>query len=343
MKTASTKHDRPTVEAQASGKSSITFSEFAARWQKEVLVHWNPSTAKTVACLINAHFVPAFGTLPMTDIDSHLVQSFASKLAGTLSAGTVKRVWATLQAMWRSAILWGYALGELSVMIRPQIQHDQMRYCSVDEIRQILANAPGEDRGYFWLSVETGIRTAEQTALAASDVDLVNRTVQVLPEYAKTAGGRRIICMSSLLTAQVSEHLAGRKDGYLFQTPTGKPWNADIVRLRKLNPILERVDIPILDEKLLAKIVSKGRTVAQATPGEKCRASLGLHSFRHTNRWAMYSLQIPLEVQRKRLGLVSKDTWLGRHMHMLAPYERDAAEKLGELFGKDWPEPEPRN
>jgi integrase len=77
--------------------------------------------------------------------------------------------------------------------------------------------------------------------------------------------------------------------------------------------------------------------VAQATTSEIRQAPVGLHSFRHTNATAMDSLQIPKGVQRKRLGHSTKDI-TAHYMHTFAQDERDAAEKLGELFGRNWPE-----
>jgi hypothetical protein len=48
---------------------------------------------------------------------------------------------------------------------------------------------------------------------------------------------------------------------------------------RKLNTLLERLEIPKIDIKLLAKFVGKDRTIEQATRSEKRAASVGLHSF----------------------------------------------------------------
>lgn len=69
------------------------------------------------------------------------------------------------------------------------------------------------------------------------------------------------VCISSRLGSQVKEYLAGRTDGYLFQTSSGKPWGASNVLGRKLNTVLDRLDIPKIDSKLLAKFVGRERTI----------------------------------------------------------------------------------
>jgi integrase-like protein len=135
----------------------------------------------------------------------------------------------------------------------------------------------------------------------------------------------------------VKEYLAGRTDGYQFQTSSGNPWGASNVLERKLNTVLERLNIPKIDSKLLAKFVGRERTIEQATRSEKRAASLGLHSFRHTAATAMDSLGIPLQIRRQRLGHSGNSVTDG-YTHTFSADERSAAEKLGELFGTGWPE-----
>ena len=106
---------------------------------------------------------------------------------------------------------------------------------------------------------------------------------------------------------------------------------------RKLNTLLERLEIPKIDIKLLAKFVGKDRTIEQATRSEKRAASLGLHSFRHTVATAMDSLGIPQQIRRQRLGH-SGNSVTDIYTHTFTDDERNAAEKLGELFGTGWPE-----
>jgi integrase len=152
----------------------------------------------------------------------------------------------------------------------------------------------------------------------------------------KTEAGFRSICISAKLGNQLKEYLDGRTEGFLFQTSTGKPWDASNVLERKLNTLLERLGIPKIDIKLLAKVVGKDRTVEQATRSEKRAASVGLHSFRHTNATAMDSLGIQQQI-RKRLGH-SGNSVTENYTHTFSKDERDAAEKLGEFFGTGWPE-----
>jgi len=123
---------------------------------------------------------------------------------------------------------------------------------------------------------------------------------------------------------------------FLFQTGTGNPWDASNILERKLNTLLERLEIPKIDVKLLTKILGKDRTIEQATRSEKRAASVGLHSFRHTNATAMDSLAIPQQVRKLRLGH-SGNGVTENCTHTFTKDERDVAEELGKLFGTEWP------
>jgi len=109
--------------------------------------------------------------------------------------------------------------------------------------------------------------------------------------------------------------------------------------VRKLNKLLDRLEIPKVDLKVLAKIVGKDRTIDEATRSEKRAASLGVHSFRHTNATAMDSLGVPRQIRTQRLGH-SGNSVTENYTHVFAKDERAVAEKLGELFGTGWPEKE---
>ena len=330
------------MKVQQMGKAAVPFAVFAARWQEEVLIHKKASTAATVKGHINNLLLPAFGKLAVGDVDSERVQSFLNRLVGKMSAKTVSNVWTTIRIMWNSAVAWKYAAGELRVEL-PSGRKLRMRCYSVEEVKRILATK-GAERIFFWLAAETGMRAGELIALRSSDVDAENLSVEVSKaiwggeeDSPKTEAGMRSICLSQRLGAALKEYLAGRTGGYLFQTSTGSPWDSSTVLGRTLNGLLEHLEIPKLDPKLLVKFVGKDRTIEQATRSEKRAASLGLHSFRHTNATAMDSLGIQQQIRKQRLGH-SGNSVTENYTHTFTQDERAAAEKLGEFFGTGWPE-----
>jgi integrase len=219
-----------------------------------------------------------------------------------------------------------------------------MRCYSVAEVKCLLANTTGAEQAFFWLAAETGARVGELIALRVSDVNLEHLYVEIskalwcgTEDAPKTEAGNRCICISARLGAALKAYLDGREEGYLFQTEEGSPWDASNILVRKVNRLLQQLEIPKVDPKILAKIISKDRNIDQATRSEKRAASLGLHSFRHTSSTAMDSLGIPRQIRKQRLGHSSSDVTEG-YTHTFTNDERMAAEKLGELFGTGWPE-----
>jgi len=334
-------------EDPANGEGSNAVLHIRGRWQEEVLVHKKASTASSVRSQLNTLLLPTFGKLALGDVDSERVQTFLNRISQKMSPKSVKNVWATLRSMWNSAIAWKYITGELRVEL-PKARRLRMRCYSVEEVKRLLANSKGAEQIFFWLAVETGARVGELIALRASDVNLETMSLEInkamwcgIEDAPKTEAGNRSICISSHLGAALKEHLAGRTDGYLFQTSEGSPWDASNIMVRRLNPLLCRLEIPKVDPKLLAKIVGGNRTIEQATRSEKRAASLGLHSFRHTNATAMDSLGIPQQIRKQRLGHSSNGVTEG-YTHTFTQDERAVAEKLGELFGTGWPEKDKR-
>jgi integrase len=331
------------MKVEQMGKAAVAFAVFAARWQQEVLIHKKASTKSTMEGHIRNLLIPAFGKIAVGDVDSERAQSFLNRLVGKVSAKTIKNVWATLHIMWNSAVAWKYASGELLVEL-PRARKLRMRCYSVEEVRRMLAASSGAERIFFWLAAETGMRAGEIIALRVSDVDIEKLSVEVSKaiwggeeDSPKTEAAYRTIAVSMRLGAALKEFVAEREDGFLFQTSTGKPWDTSNVLGRKLNGLLERLEIPKIDLKLLAKFVGKDRSAEQATLSEKRAASLGLHSFRHTNATAMDSLGIPQQIRKQRIGH-SASSVTENYTHTFTQDERTAAEKIGELFGTGWPE-----
>jgi integrase len=91
--------------------------------------------------------------------------------------------------------------------------------------------------------------------------------------------------------------------------------------------LLERLEIPKLDPKLLAKFVGRDRSIEHATRSEERAASLGLHSFRHTNVTAVDSLGIPPQIRKQRIGH-SAGSVTEIYTHTFTQDERAAAEKF---------------
>ena len=143
------------------------------------------------------------------------------------------------------------------------------RCYTVNEVKRILAHTKGSEQVFFWLAAETGLRAGELIALRVSDVDVEQLSIEVskaiwngIEDNPKTEAGYRCVCISARLASRLKEYLAGRTDGYLFQTSTGNPWDACNVLQRNLNPLLDRLEIPKIDLHYSPESSGKKRTLS---------------------------------------------------------------------------------
>jgi integrase len=91
----------------------------------------------------------------------------------------------------------------------------------------------------------------------------------------------------------------------LFATKNGTPWDTDVVRKRKLYPLLERLGIP------------------------RC----GFHAFRHGNETVMDQESVPMAVRQTRLGHSDARTTM-LYSHVVSEDGRRFAARLGDLLTK---------
>jgi len=89
----------------------------------------------------------------------------------------------------------------------------------------------------------------------------------------------------------------------LFATKNGTPWDADVIRKRKLYPLLAELEI------------------------ERC----GFHAFRHGNASVMDVEGVPMATRQIRLGHSDPRTTM-KYTHTISEDGRKIAARLGELL-----------
>ena len=104
-------------------------------------------------------------------------------------------------------------------------------------------------------------------------------------------------------SAPIPSHLRWNRLGLLFATGNGTPWDADLVRKRKLYPLLEKLGI------------------------ERC----GFHAFRHGNETVMDGEGVPMATRQNRLGHSDARTTM-RYTHVIPEDRRKIAARFGELL-----------
>lgn len=292
----------------------ITFEEFAGRWKTDVLVHHKPSGQTSEKAHLTKWLLPAFGKLPLCDIDSQTVQRAVTKWTDKAAPKTIRNIIATLRIVWKTARAWGFADHDpFNALMLPRKRLTQQPTLTPQQAKQIIQLADEPYKTLFWIVAETGIRGGEVCGLQVEDLDLRNSVIRVRRsawrgtlQTPKTVNAVRTFAISPELTEHLTRHVCERKTGQLFSTRTGRPLDNYNVVGWILQPLMVRVGIP--DTK-----------------------GWGLHAFRHCNASTLDSMGAPFSVRKDRLGHSDSQTTMG-YTHASSPDHRRVAAELGRVF-----------
>jgi integrase len=195
---------------------------------------------------------------------------------------TIRNLWGTISLIWNAALAQKYVDVMLPKPKLPRKPKTKPRCFILSDIARLIVTAQDEDRVFYWLAAETGLRAGELAGLRLSDIDgeclTVNQSVwHGKDQTPKTDSAIRTLALShqlvSLLWDQIIRQRAKNHE-YLFSSSTGSPWDMDVYRNRKMRPILEALGI----------------------------LPAGFHAFRHFNSSLLGALCVPLKTIQERLG-----------------------------------------
>lgn len=247
----------------------------------------------------------------MSDITAQVLQEMVARKRSVLSEKSVRNLIATLRIAWNTAKAWGYAKhNPFDGLVLPESGMVEERFLSLDEMMRIIQSVPEPYETFYWILAETGIRCGEACGLPTRNLLLDLGAIKITQkvwggkiETVKSVKGNRVCEISP----QLVEHLRGfprswrpNNLGLLFVTRKGTPWDADVVRKRKLYPLLEQLSI------------------------ERC----GFHAFRHGNETVMDQENVPMAVRQGRLGHSDAKTTM-RYSHVVSEDGKRFAAMLG--------------
>jgi integrase len=291
-------------------KPTATFREFAIRWQRDVLTQLKPSTQAADKSRIRMHLLPELGELCMKDITSCEVQAMIAKKQGKISPKSIRNMVATLRIMWTQAMAWGYTQQALTGLVLPESGVLNERFLTLDEMKLVIDSATEPYKTYYWILAETGFRAGEIGALSVNNLLLELGAIKITQsvwhgkiQTVKSAKGNRLCEISPELVEHLRQYLRRWRPnqlGLLFATRNGTPWDTDVVRKRKLYPLLAKLGIP------------------------RC----GFHTFRHGNETVMDRDSVPMALRQTRLGHSDAKTTM-RYSHVISEDGRQFAARLG--------------
>ncbi len=302
-------------------RPTATFAQFVVKWEKDILSQHKPSTRSADRSRIRKHLLPELGKFPMQDITTSKVQSLiAKKRSEGLSPKSVRNLVMTLREMWHSAKVWKHLpaaavldFDKHSLQIPKNDLRQEERFLSLSEMQNIIETAPEPSRTFYWILAETGLRAGEIGGLPVRNLLLDQGAIKVTQsawhgkiQTVKSRKGNRTCEISPELVSHLRQFLRTwhpNGAGLLFASKRGTPWDIDVMRKRKLYPLLDKLGI------------------------ERC----GFHAFRHGNETVMDLEKVPLAVRQDRLGH-SDLRMVANYNHVASEDGRLFAAKLGHLL-----------
>ena len=316
----------------------LTMREFLQKeWLPAIEATVRETTFRSYQAHVAFHIVPALGTQQLQKLNGAMLNAFYARLArdgrvhgeGGLSAGTVRRVHATLHRALRDAVRWNrLSVNPAAAADPPKISAERRKLpaWSAEQLFSFLESVK-DDRlyGLWHFLAMTGCRRGEALGLSWSNVDLEGAKVTIdkaLLEIGgqlkicepKSARGRRTIALDPETVAVLRAHHRRQAEerlrcggawvdsGFVFVGQSGEalaPW-----RVTKAFDSLRRAaDLP----------------------------HIPLHGLRHTYASVALSSGINPRIVSSRLGHSTVAFTLDVYSHVLPQADEEAAVKIAAL------------
>lgn len=330
-------HQLDTGAYMKPGKTTV--ADYLDRWLTDyVKPNLSPRTAEGYAQIIHRYLIPAFGSIPLTQLrPEHLQKYYSTKLTtgrchgpGGLSAQTVRHHHTTLHKALQTAVEWGVAAKNPADAVKPpHAKRPEMQIWNEDEaIRLLEAAKTTPYYALFYLLLFTGMRRSEILALRWQDVDFiygqiyVTRSLHHLKDGSyvftqpKSEKSRRTIALPPSAFLVLDEHRKGKEAEALLVGQT----------LSDNELVFCNLGQPIRPD-----------TLTRAWPMLAARAGvkvIRLHDARHTHASLMLKEGIHPKIVQERLGHSSISITLDTYSHVSPGLQEAAAKRFDDLLNK---------
>jgi hypothetical protein len=224
------------LSALARERKSATFDAFAQIWEQDYLSLSKASTQSTMRGHIK-RLKSVFSQKDMRQISTgDLQRVIASMVADEYQPKTIRNLWATVRLIWDAALAQGYVDRVLPKPRLPRVSRKVPKYFRLEDVAKIIAHSHGEQRVFYWLAAETGLRAGEIAGLRLGDVEPERISVSQSVWHGrvqapKSDNALRTIAVSpqlGVLLLEQSERQIGKGHDFLFSSSTGSPWDASL-------------------------------------------------------------------------------------------------------------------
>jgi integrase len=297
-------------------KADITFGDMAEQWLAS-----NPAKrdGSIETDRFNLAHASTLNKRPVGSITRADVQRLVDTWRTELAPSTVERTFSTLRAVFSYAEAVELIVRSPAHHIRlPQVPLVERPVLVADDLER-LADALGPNQAaMMWTAPVLGLRWSEAAGLTVRSVNPLRGTITVFDRLGrdhsldapKSAAGRRTLACPAWLLDALSGVLshrgltAGNPDALVFVNGHGRPLSYSPWRRSVWVPACEQAGV----------------------------AGLRFHDLRSLNSTALVAAGVDVKTAQTRLGHANPSTTLGIYARVTAEADRQAAEKLGELF-----------
>jgi site-specific recombinase XerC len=213
---------------------------------------------------LRTHFLPAFGTMQLSEIDTETVQAFLNiKVAEGYAYDTLKNLKWGLSSVFSAAVKYGYIKSNpvRSVELPPEGIREEAKLPSASELELLIASLPEPLATAVWLVAVTRIRP-EELAFKWSDLVVEKRQLWIIravnrgklhtPKYHRSNRPIQLTEGDVARLLAMKERMQAGDDDWMFlhSRKTGPIVHEQILG-RVIQPVARRLALPHITWRLL--------------------------------------------------------------------------------------------
>jgi len=309
--------------------SKLTVGMWFDIWLKEYTGSIKPLTLKSYTVCINNHIKPALGSIKLTSLGTHSIQSFYNKLLnGTkkvpgLSPKTIKNVHGVVHKGLQQACEIFYINANPSNACKlPRVEKSKIKPLDENEISAFIKAIKGHQfENLFLVTLFTGMRQGEILGLTWDSVDLQNGTILIYQQLQRIKGEykfvslkndkSRNITLAPSIAKLLQRHKAIQNEWRLI---AGSAWdNSNLVFSNQLGGHLAHITVSKNYKKIVANI-----DLPEAR----------FHDLRHTYAVAALQSGDDIKTVQENLGHHTASFTLDVYGHVSTRMKTDSADRM---------------
>lgn len=327
----------------------IIFEDYMKRYLKSVKPQIKEKTYRLYEYVTRVHLVPTFGQMELSKIKPLHIQDFYNKSLETLSGVTVRHFHNVLNMAFNQAIKWQIVnFNPCNSVEKPKIKKRQLTVWTAEQLIRFLDKVKNTTIYLpVLLATSTGMREAEICGLTWKCVDLDNRIIYVENQLQliskklelvdlKTSGSNRNITISNSIVnilkdvyKKQTENRNYFKENYdrndfVVCKDDGSPYNPEYISSNFKRVLYEyKHTVKINDETKKMNLCDELQIPL-----------IRFHDLRHTHATLLLKANTNPKVVAERLGHSTVKMTLDTYSHVLPSMQKEAADKLNDIFLK---------